>query len=52
MVIHKASGIGGVVIARILVQAQTGNTGHMYDVATIQGYRQRFEIELTAEDER
>jgi hypothetical protein len=51
-VIHRASGALGVVTGRILVQAQTGNTGHMYEVSTGEKYNKRYEIELSDRAER
>lgn len=51
-VVHKASGEAGIVVGRLLYEAQTGNTGHVYEVSTGQRYSRRFEIELTDQAEQ
>lgn len=46
LVTHKATQETGIITNRILVEAPTGNTGHMYYVSSARGYIRRFEIEL------
>lgn len=43
---HKASKAVGVVTNRVLIQAQTGNTGRTYYVGTGEHIFRSFEIEL------
>jgi hypothetical protein len=46
LVTHRATGDIGVISNRILIEAPTGNTGHVYYVSHANGYIRRFEIEL------
>lgn len=52
LVRHKVSGEAGIVVTRTLIQAQTGNTGHMYTLSftMLANRKGMLEIELETVD--